>query len=295
MTKKITPLVVLITMFFLISPLWAQAQTSGDNGGGRYVIEHRYVQQLVWIGDDYTLKYEVVIEKDEDGEYTAYSREFTEKPRLRVSLPAGKYRYRIIPYDYLEHPGEASDWVKLEIEPSSAVMNETDNPINLYVSLSWSPLFSLYGRMEEIFGNKFYPVGASVRFGALYNKLQWLNLGLELSTSWYSLNNSQSSDVIGTQTGVTSINIAAQKPLPKRMAVTLKAGAAFLYQVSEIKIEDYTYSAGGFLPQINVEASFLWFAYKQLFLEAGLGFYHLLNKDGNSGILRPYLGAGWQF
>ena len=289
MIKRILRFVFFSAIFLFKLPLWAQ------NNGGYYVIEHRYVQQLVWIGDDYTLKYEVEIEKNEEGKYKAYSREFTEKPTLKISLPLGKYRYRIIPYDYLEHPGEASEWINIEVEASPAVANGTDNPLNLYVGASWTPLIPLYGRMENIFGNKFYPLGVSVRFGALYNKLRWFNPGIELSTSWYSLNNAQSSDIIGTQTGVTGLNIVAQKLLPKRMAVTLKAGASFLYQVSEIEIEDYTYSAGGFLPQINVEASFLWFAYKQLYLEAGLGFYHLFNKDGNSGILRPYLGVGWQF
>jgi len=283
-------------MFFLISPLWAQEpQNSGNDDGGYYVIEQRYVQTIEWIGDNYTLKYEFILEKNEGDGYKAYSREFIEKPNLQISLPLGKYRYRIIPYDYLEHPGEASDWVNIEIKPAPVVTNKTVNPINLYVSASWTPLIPLYGRMEEIFGNNFYAVGASVRFGALYNKLRWLTLGIELSTSWYALNNAQSSDIIGAQTGVTGFNIVAQKPLPKRMAVTLKAGASFLFQVSEIEIEDYTYSAGGFLPQINLEASFLWFAYKQLYLEAGLGYYHLFNKDGNSGILRPYLGVGWQF
>jgi len=281
----------LIILFLFCRPLWAQPT---DNGG-YYVIEQRYVQQLVWIGDKYTLKYEVVIEKNADNVYKAFLREFTEKPNLQISLPLGEYRYRIIPYDYLEQPGAASDWVNIEIKGAPVVTDKIENPINLYASAAWTPLIPLYGRIQEIFGNKFHAAGASVRFGVLYNKLQWFHPGVELSTSWYSLNNAQSSDIIGTQTGVTGLNIVAQKPLPKRMAVTIKAGAAILYQVSEIKIEDYSYWTGGLIPQINVEASFLWFAYKQLYLEAGLGFNHLLNKEGNSGCLRPGIGAGWKF
>jgi hypothetical protein len=275
------------------SPLWAQS--SDNDNGGYYVTEQRYVQTIEWVGGNNTLKYEVVIEKEEDGEYKAFLREFTEKPNLQVSLPLGKYRYRVIPYDYLEHPGEASDWVSLEIEPAPADTEGTASPVNLYISASWTPLIPLYGRMSEIFENKFYPAGVSVRFGILYNKLKWLNPGMELSASWYDLNNDQSGDTIGVKTGVTGINIVAQIPLPKKMAVTLKAGAAILYQISEINIEDYSYWTGGLIPQINAEASFLWFVYKQLYLEAGIGFYHLFNKDGNSGILRPWLGAGWQF
>jgi len=291
MTNRILFLFFLTAALFVICPLWAQQ----DSGGGYYVTEQRYVQQLAWIGDDYTQKYEVVIEKNEGGKYKSYLREFTEKPDLQVSLPWGKYRYQIIPYDYLEHPGEVSDWVNIEIKPAPAASDETGYPINLYVSAAWSPLFPLYGRMLEIFERKFYMVGASVCFGVLYNKPQWFHPGLELSTSWYALDNAQSSDTIGIKTGATGFNIVAQKPLPNRMAVTLKAGAAILYQVSKINIEDYSYWTGGLIPQINLEASFLWFAHKQLYLEAGPGFYYLINKEGNSGCLSPRLGVGWQF
>jgi len=293
-------------IILFIQPLWAQSQ----GGDGYYVIEHRYVQQLVWIGDDYTLKYEVVIEKNDGGGgahggYKTYLQEFTEKPDIEVSLPLGEYRYRIIPYDYLEHPGEASEWVHIEIKPApvpapvvTVEVPKTEAEINTlspYVSAAWNPLITLYGRTREIFGNNFYAAGASVCFGVLYNKLRWFNPGIELSASWYALNNAQSIDIIGITTGVTGLNIVAQKPLPYRMAVTLKAGAAILFQVSEIKAEEFLFSAGGLIPQINLEASFLWFAYKQLYLEAGLGFYHLLSKDDDSGFLRPWLGVGWRF
>jgi len=289
MTKRILLFVFFSAIFLFNHPLWAQ------DDGGYYVIEHRYVQTVEWIGDNYTLKYEFVLEKNEDGGYKAYSREFTEKPSLQISLPLGKYRYRVIPYDYLEHPGEVSDWETIEVKPAPAVTDRTGTPINLYVSASWTPLIPLYGRMAKIFENKFYAAGVSVRFGALYNKLKWFNPGIELSASWYDLNNAQSGDTIGVKTGLTGINIVAQKPLPNRMAVTLKAGAAILFQISKINIEDYSYWTGGLIPQINVEASFFWFAYKQLYLEAGIGFYHLFTKGSNSGILSPQIGVGWQF
>jgi hypothetical protein len=286
-------LAVLTALFFLSRPLWAQSP-----GGGRYIIEQRYVQQLVWIGDNYTLKYEVVIERDEDGVYKAYLQEFTERPNFQVSLPLGKYRYRIIPYDYLEHPGEASEWVHIEIEPAPVVTVEVQDKgyaFSPYVSAAWNPLITLYGRTREVFGNSFYAAGASVCFGVLYNKPRWINPGIELSASWYALNDAQKIDIIGITAGVMGLNITAQKSLPHRMAVTLKAGASILFQVSEIKAEDFSFSAGGLIPQINLEASFLWFAYKKLYLEAGLGFYHLLNEDDDSGLLRPWLGMGWRF
>jgi hypothetical protein len=337
----------LLFIILFIRPMWAQSQSSG---GGRYVIEQRYVRNLEWIGDSYTLKYEVVIERYDDGGasggapggYKAYIREFTEKQSFPVSLPAGKYRYRIIPYDYLEQPGIATDWVYIEINPAPIALAEerktedegnipqtyedekttpcvnetagtkaddsaagavkeskskgTESPFDLHINAAWAPLIPLYGRMSEIFEDGFYGVGASVRFGAFYNKLNWFSPGAELLMSWYALDNPDSEDKMKIQTGVTGINIAAQLRIPRpRMAVTIRAGFAFAFQVGEINVENYSYSTGGLTPQLTAEVSFLWFAYKQLYLEAGAGFCHFFDKESNSGCLRPWIGVGWQF
>jgi len=347
----------IIAIFFLFgSSLWAQSPPPG--GSGRYVIEQRYVQNLVWIGDEYTLKYEVIIEQEDEGGgapggalggYRTYIREFTEKQSFQVSLPVGKYRYRIIPYDYLEQPGEASDWVNIEIKPAPIVpaevqkedddsyvihpdetedgsyvihpvedeqtapcadetvvvsrndtvtagADETEKLLNLFVNAAWTPLIPLFGRMSEVFDKKFYALGASVRFGALFNKPRWFNPGVELSMSWYGLNSDRGGDKIDVQTGVTGINILAQKKLPNpKMAVTVRAGFALIFQVGEVSVEDYAYSTGGLIPQISFEASFLWFAYKSLYLEGGIEFAYLIDKNTNSGCLRPWIGAGWKF
>ena len=290
MANKNLFLIFIFLIFILfISPLRAQSP-----GGGYY--EERYVQQLVWIGDEYTLKYEVVIEKDEDGRYKTYLVEFTEEAGLQVSLPSGKYRYRVIPYDYLENPGEASGWESIEVKPASAAASEKKpSPVNLYVSASWTPLFPLSGRMKEVFENKFYIAGASFRVGVLYNRIKFINPGVELSVSWYDLKNTQGFDTIALKTGLAGINIVAQKPLFKRMAVTLKAGASVLFQVVEINTEEYSYWTGGQVPQINAEVSYIWFASKQLYLEAGAGYNHIFNKDNSSGVLRPFVGVGWKF
>ncbi|WP_461255733.1 hypothetical protein [Treponema sp. R80B11-R83G3] len=109
-------LAVLTALLFMSAVLWAQS--------GRYVIEQRYVQQLAWIGDEYTLKYEVVIEQNEGKGYRSYMREFTELPTLQISVPPGNYRYRIIPYDFLEQAGEASAWVIIDVKPAPIVSVE---------------------------------------------------------------------------------------------------------------------------------------------------------------------------
>jgi hypothetical protein len=334
MTKKITLLTVLTALFFLNHPVWAQS--------GRYVIEQRYVQQLAWVGDEYALKYEVVIERNEGRVYGAYMREFTELPSIQISLSPGNYRYRIIPYDYLDQSGDPSDWINIEIKPAPIVpvevqttedggyvlhpndnkqiipgVNEiiiknpneletqdkvlvvdktSEKPVNFYLSAVWAPLLPLYGGIEEIFGSEFYFTGAAVRFGFLFNKLKWFDPGLEMSTSWYALEKVTNNDKIGIQAGITGFNIVAQKRFARqKMAVTIRAGGGLAFQIGEISIGEYSYSMGGLLPQINADASFLWFALKQLYLEIGVSFNHFMNQNSSSGCLRPWLGAGWRF
>jgi len=283
--------------FSLTSSLWAQNR--------RYVTEQRFIQRLVWVGDEYAFRYEVVIERNEGDGYREYKREFTASSELVISLPLGKYRYRIIPYDFLDQGGEASGWVTLDVVAPPVIPGETPEQsassvpkknINIFLSAAWSPVFPVYGGMQEIFGNELFTTGASVRFGVLYSKPQWFHPGIELSTSWYALNNAQDNDTIGIQAGVTGFNIVAQTWFPgQKTALTFRAGGAFAFQVGKLGFEQYSYSMGSLAPQINLEASFLWLALKQLYAEAGLGFNHLMNEDGNSGCLRPWIGAGWRF
>jgi len=84
------PLLMFITALCLTVPasLWAQNT------------EPRSVQRLTWVGDRYATRYEVIIEKDEDGKYTRTLQEFTTDFFIEVSLPPGKYRFQVIPYDF---------------------------------------------------------------------------------------------------------------------------------------------------------------------------------------------------
>ena len=341
MTNKNLFLIFLTALFFLISPLWAQS--------GHYVIEQHYVHQIIWVGDKYALKYEVLVERNEGKGYRSYLREFTELSAFQLSVPPGNYRYRITPYDYLEQPGEASAWINIDIKPiaiapievqktddgsyvlhshdkkpiipgvdeviiknpneldkkdgvlvvdkqAAAPPSEDGKPINFYLNAAWASLIPVYGGVQQIFGYDFYPAGVMVRFGLLFNTVEWFNPGLELSTSWYMLNKDINNEDIVIQAGVTGLNFVARKHLPDQsMALTLRAGCALAFQIGEITAKGYLFSNGGMALQLNLELSFLWFAFKHFYLETGVGFNHLLFKDNYSGCLRPWLGIGWQF
>jgi hypothetical protein len=75
----------------------------------------RFFQRLAWSGGEYALRYEVVIERSVEGRYIAHLRDFTTSLFIIVSLPPGEYRFRVIPYDILDRPGEGSRWVNLDV------------------------------------------------------------------------------------------------------------------------------------------------------------------------------------
>jgi hypothetical protein len=73
------------------------------------------VQRLSWMADEYALRYEVLVEREEGNEYRRAAREFTDNSFIELSLPQGKYRYQVIPYDYLNRPAQGSEWKKIEV------------------------------------------------------------------------------------------------------------------------------------------------------------------------------------
>jgi len=74
-------------------------------------------RRIVWGGGENAFFFNVVIEKEESNNYSDYLSEFTTLNYLEVSLPSGKYRFRIIPYDILDRPYEAgaTRWINIEI------------------------------------------------------------------------------------------------------------------------------------------------------------------------------------
>ena len=78
----------------------------------------RFWQRLVWAGGEHALRYEVILEKEVDGTYRTHLREFTELPFFEVSLPPGKYRYKVISYNILDRPEEESQWEYTEVRPA---------------------------------------------------------------------------------------------------------------------------------------------------------------------------------
>ena len=112
-------ILIALLLFAGIAPLFAQ--TTG------YYMELRFIQRLTWRGDEYAMRYEVIIQREERGSYNEALREFTEASFLEVSLHPGKYRFQVIPYDYLGKPVPANQWVNFEVLPG--VVSEHNNQL----------------------------------------------------------------------------------------------------------------------------------------------------------------------
>jgi hypothetical protein len=105
---------LIAALFFILPVLFLQAQDAGyfpDSGGG----EIRFIQRLTWTGDEYARRYEVVIEKEEEGVYRELRRESTTELFIEVSLSSGKYRCQVIPHNFLNQVGKASEWMYIEV------------------------------------------------------------------------------------------------------------------------------------------------------------------------------------
>jgi len=93
-----------VLFFICLSSLFSQ-----NNDGSS--IKHR----IAWTKDDYALRYEVIIEREEKNEYSPVLQEFTEDPFIFISLPPGYYRLRVISYDFRDIPGAGTAWKNFRV------------------------------------------------------------------------------------------------------------------------------------------------------------------------------------
>jgi hypothetical protein len=78
--------------------------------------EPRFIQRLMWQQTVYILRYEVIVEKQEnDGSYREAERVSTEHNFAEFSLTAGRYRYRVDLYDLIDEFAFSTEWREFDI------------------------------------------------------------------------------------------------------------------------------------------------------------------------------------
>jgi hypothetical protein len=136
---KLRGYIFLVVLFFFLPVSFLYAQNSGyflDTSSG----EPLFTQRLSWNGDEYTSRYEVIIEKQEEGRYRELRRESTRAPFIEVSLAPGKYRCYVIPYDFLGLSGERSE---MEIDVLAAMLPELDDSLAEFIYPDKTPVYEM--------------------------------------------------------------------------------------------------------------------------------------------------------
>jgi hypothetical protein len=132
------------TIAFLLLFLTVLSYSQTDDAD--FFAEYRYFQRLSWSGDDYALRYEVMVEREEEGAYTRVNFQVTNDYSIVVSLNPGKYRYQVIPYNYFDAPAAGTGWIDFEVHP--ALRPETEEYVQIFDYPSTAELLQLdiYGK-----------------------------------------------------------------------------------------------------------------------------------------------------
>jgi len=119
----------MLTALFLSGLYVLQAQTAGSFLDPNSETP-RFIQRLAWSGGTNSLYCEIVIEKEEGGEYVNYASKFINDNHFDISLPPGNYRFRVTPYDVLGKPSEGTKWAPFTVynavKPELYVPEELD-------------------------------------------------------------------------------------------------------------------------------------------------------------------------
>jgi hypothetical protein len=141
---------------------------------GGYFSDFRISQRLTWTGGEHTSRYEVVIEKEENNRFRPVLRESTDADFIVVSLAPGKYRYRIIPYDFFDLPGESSGWVNIEVREVLSPELNNFSPVVFYLDANPIQEFSVSAKnltpdtvvfLRRYGGATIFPVDVKVNEG----------------------------------------------------------------------------------------------------------------------------------
>jgi len=324
MSKKRVLQFILTFFFFIYLVPYSGAQDGGislsTNRNGR-----RYIQRLVWVGDEYTLRYEILVEKEEEGSYTRVSRVFTGESFIELPLQPGNYRCRVIPHDFLDRPGEGSEWMIFEIpafveneapepdtgsfiaeieqEPESETETlepaKKEKPFDFYLGAAWMPVFSVYGEFDQFsdWHNTLYSGG--IRFGIVSFTSHSIDFGLELAISWYNFYSTFYSYSFGYEGKIGyleafELNLLAQKWFPKKIvALNLRAGGGYLSLKKTID-DNIVPSADLDSYYLDIGFSFLLRPGKYFYMETGIDYIHLPTQE-SFGLLRPWAGIGVRF
>jgi hypothetical protein len=161
---------ILILFIFVASSAFVFAQDDNSVQPG-YFIDYseghpRIMQRFVWKAEEYASRYELFVQLYDYG-YREYLIETTTDNFIDVSLPPGKYRYSVTPFDVLGRPIDAShsEWKEITVIEALQPHVERFSPAVFFLDQKLDRVLTVLGtnisEESEIFlesDNIFYPV-----------------------------------------------------------------------------------------------------------------------------------------
>ena len=172
-------------------------------------------------------------------------------------------------------------------------------PFDINVSVGYSPQFRIYGDTSYLVQSVFIPASFGARASFIPFKYDIGFFGAEVNTNWNYLSTEQRGFITKAHVVTFLFNGVYQYWLIRRvLAINGRAGLGFgllldyHFEFPTGKTGD-SYNSAFFTAGFGGSAQ--WFVYQQLYLEAGIDYFHQAAPDMPMGIIRFMIGGGWQF
>jgi len=267
----------ILTLFFLLFFITFSGAQEGESSLVISKTERRYIQRLAWEGDKNTLRYEIQVDKEEGGTYTRIRQVYTDESFVELSLQPGYYRCRVIPYDFLNRPGEGSEWlvfeipVIIEIETPKPGEEETliaeaeieteledeeieeveepepvkkEKPLDFYINLAWMPIIPVYGKTDQFADWSNTLLCGGLRLGMVTTLNHSIEFGLEFAITRYYFDiysHGWYENDNSWYVEAFELILLAQKWFPKKItALNIRFGGGYL-SLTKSNSNDYYY------------------------------------------------------
>ena len=172
-------------------------------------------------------------------------------------------------------------------------------PFDINVSGGYTPKIALFGQKEDFLDKVFTPLGFSFRGSFIPLKRNNINFGVEIGASWSFI--VSNNDEFITRKNLVIANAGAlfqYRIMRNTLFANARAGAGFAgifnyyfeYDTGK-RSESKNFAAFTY----NVGASVQWFFFKQIFMEGGLDYIHVIHKEIPMGFIQLGLFLGYQF
>jgi len=173
-------------------------------------------------------------------------------------------------------------------------------PYDINVSIGFTPLLTLLGYFSHFNDNVFNALSFTAKVSYIHFKWDFGNLGLEFSPSWVYLSSEDENHKSGGHLMLLHVNALFQYwIIRKDLSLNARAGIG-MAGIFNLRLTDKKTGLPG-SPYNNLEftfnlgASVQWFFFKQFYMEGGLDYIHVTQKEIPMGFVRIGLFGGYQF